>query len=89
MSHVQLTEVPPIVVDTEHGPVQIGQGVVVEGPHKGEYRVVQINAAGEITDLHCTATQALWMSTAYFDMAMAVHQLEYPRPYPRPTLEAS
>ncbi|WVX88607.1 hypothetical protein SEA_CHEESETOUCH_63 [Gordonia phage CheeseTouch] len=85
MSHVELTEVPPIVVDTEHGPVQIAQGKVVDGPHKGEYRIVQINAAGEITDLHCTATQALWMSNAWSDVAMTVHQLEYPRP----TLEAS
>lgn len=80
MSHVELTEVPPIEVATEHGPAYIGFGTVTEGPHKGEYRVVQINEAGEITDLHCTATQALWLSNAWFDMAMAVHQLEYPRP---------
>ncbi|ATW60832.1 hypothetical protein SEA_BENTHERDUNTHAT_62 [Gordonia phage BENtherdunthat] len=80
MSHILLSEAPPIEVATEHGPAYIGFGTVTEGPHKGEYRVVQINEAGEITDLHCTFVQAVHMSQAWLEMAVAVDQLEYPKP---------
>ena len=78
MSHLLLCEAPAIQVDTCHGPIYLTYGVITDGPHEGEYRIVQVGAGGDVTDVHCTVKQALEWSNALMSVALQVHRIEFP-----------